>query len=155
MIKADSETLHQFQECFPLLTEFSAAGSGLPSMQTRHCCALLQAGTSTTSSNAGSVCRIINNSGNSAMDFKTQPGFQAHIYIASQLSSAVYYFTITSLVSLNWQAEKDFEICFPESKKIEWRVQNRQRGKNPRRKILLTLENNLRIYGSLKSSGWI
>lgn len=53
------------------------------------------------------------------MDFKTEPGFQAYIYIASKSSSAVYYFTITSLVSLNWQAEKGFEICFPESKKIE------------------------------------
>lgn len=30
-IKADSETLHQFQECFQLLTDFSAAGSGPPS----------------------------------------------------------------------------------------------------------------------------
>lgn len=32
MIKADSETLHQFQECFLLLTDFSAPGSGPPSV---------------------------------------------------------------------------------------------------------------------------
>lgn len=31
MIKSDSETLHQFQECFLLLTDFSAPGSGPPS----------------------------------------------------------------------------------------------------------------------------
>lgn len=31
MIKADSETLPQFQECFLLLPDFSAAGSGPPS----------------------------------------------------------------------------------------------------------------------------
>lgn len=63
------------------------------------------------------------------MDFKTEPGFQALIYIASKSSSIVYYFTTTHLVSLNWQAEKGFEVCFPESKKVEWGVQNNRQEK--------------------------
>lgn len=75
------------------------------------------------------------------MDFKTGPGFQALIYIASKSSFIVYYFTTTSLVSLNWQAEKGFEICFPESKKVEWGLQNNRQEKNQREKaFLLTLE---------------
>lgn len=57
MIKADSETLPQFQECFLLLPDFSAAGSGPPScdLGTRRAALAAWAGSSLT----GASCHTL------------------------------------------------------------------------------------------------
>jgi len=91
------------------------------------------------------------------MDFKTGPGLQALIYIASKSSSILYCFTITSLVPLNWQAEKGFEIYLSESKKVERGVQNNRQEKEKRKLLIFNIrrgeEKNPSICGHLKSLG--
>lgn len=133
MIKADWEILHQFQKCFQI---FQLQALTLPPwLPFDHRAPSPGHREPPGSSSTGSVCRIINNSGHPATDFKTRPGLQAQIYTASKSSSTVYCFTITTWVSLNWQAEKGFEICFPKSKKkrVEWGVQNNSRERNEKK----------------------
>lgn len=101
MIKADLNNLTNFRNALNSSQISQLQALAVPAQLTLLlCCEQAPA----PSGNAGSIHRSINNSGNAAIGLDTGPGLQALIYIASKSSSFVYYFTITSLVSLNWQA---------------------------------------------------
>lgn len=114
-----------------------------------HSRSLLRAGTITNSSgtplgsgNTGSTCRIINNKREFCHRLQARARISGLDLHSLQIKHHCLLFTIASWISLNMQAEKDFEICLPASRKVEQREWTIKQGKKKQKEkfLLWTLE---------------